>query len=386
MSKKTKYILILFLCLLLIIIYIFWVKKDMSDFGVCYQAGKRIMMGETLYRAADGHLQYKYSPCSAVFFSLFSLLPQEAAKLIWYALELILLGIVYVVSYGLLPHKLKPKGWVIGLSFLVLLKFTAREIELGQINILIIFLLLMVLVALLKKKDTGSGVLWGVSLLFKPYALVFLPYFLLKKRIRVILFGMSTVLVGLLLPSLFYGMRGNIVVLGEWRQSLSLSTSPLLSVYDNASLHAFFLNIVPSENRDLAWVFILGLAVLTGAAFLWLMGKGKKAGLQKPEVLEFSYLCILIPLLSPLGWYYNYLYSLLAVVVLLNDFESFPSLGKFFLVMNFIVIGASLREILGKEAFRFYTGYSLVALNHLIILFFLFYLRLRQARIGSHRA
>ncbi len=31
-------------------------------------------------------------------------------------------------------------------------------------------------------------------------------------------------------------------------------------------------------------------------------------------MLDFAFLLVLVPLLSPLGWYYNYLYGLPAVV------------------------------------------------------------------------
>jgi len=383
MSKKTRYILIFFLCLLFIAVYIFWIRKNMSDFNVCYQGGKRILEGETLYRASDGHLQYKYTPTSAVFFSLFALFSLEAAKFIWYVLELFLFYLILVSAYDVLPVKLKKKGAVLILSFLVLMKFTAREMELGQVNILILFLLLMILLALLKRKDVGAGLLWGASLLFKPYALVFLPYFLLKKRIKLILTGLGVVLIGFVMPSIFYGLKENIIVFKEWQQSLSLSTTPLLDAYDNASLHAFFLKIIPSERSELAWIFILAASALIGAALVWMIWKGKIEGLEKAEVLEFSYLCCLIPLLSPLGWNYNYLYSLLAVVFLLNNSGTFPSWLNYILIANFVVIAASLMEILGEKAFRFYTGYSLIVINYLIVLSFLFYARLTEHRLGN---
>ncbi|GAJ16958.1 unnamed protein product, partial [marine sediment metagenome] len=48
---------------------------------------KRIIKGEALYRISDGHLQNKYSPASAGFFSLFTLFPYELAKYIWYLSE-----------------------------------------------------------------------------------------------------------------------------------------------------------------------------------------------------------------------------------------------------------------------------------------------------------
>jgi hypothetical protein len=104
---------------------------------------------------------------------------------------------------------------------------------------------------------------------------------------------------------------------------------------------------------------------------------GKRENLKKPEVLEYSFLFVLIPLFSPLAWYYNYLYSILTIVFLINYIDKFPKVLKYLLIANFIIIGGSLREVLGKDAFRFYTGYSLVVISYLIVLFHLFYLRVK---------
>jgi len=56
----------------------------------------------------------------------------------------------------------------------------------------------------------------------------------------------------------------------------------------------------------------------------------------------------------------------------------FPISLRILLVANFIIIAASLREVLGKEIFHFYTGYSLVVINYLVVLFFLLYCRPRS--------
>lgn len=379
MSKKTINILIvIFLILAFLLIYLLWVREDMSDFGVCYRGGERIRAGEALYRIADGHMQYKYSPGSAVFFAYLSLFPYEMAKFLWYVLELFLLFFILALSYDLLPVKQKKKGLLIFLTFLVLIKFLAREIELGQANLLIAFLLLMMLLALLKNSDIGGGFFWGFSLLFKPYALVLLPYFILKKKFKLMASGLVIAVLGLASPVIFYGFKGNIAVFTEWQQTLSKSTGSLLDSYDNASLHAFFLKIIPVGSRDLAWIFIAVTLFLLGCSFLWMMVVGEKARLKKSEVLEFAFLLILIPLLSPLGWYYNYLYSFLAVIFLLNSLGRFPPILRYVLIVNLVMIGASLKEILGKEVFRFYTQYSLVVFNHLLVLFYLFYSRVRK--------
>jgi len=377
-KKAPRIFIVLFIVLVLLMAYVIHIRKDMADFGVCYQGGQRIIESETLYRVTDGHMQYKYSPSSAVFFTFYTLFPFEMAKFLWYLSELFLLYLVMIISYKMLPLKLKKKGTVIGFSFLILLKFSAREIEVGQVNFFTIFIFLVMLVAVLKKEDIIGGALWGFSMIFKPYSLVFLPYFILKKRFKLIAVGIVTLSFWFILPVFFYGFKGYLIVLNEWSQTLSQSTQSLIASYDNASLHAFFLNILPEQKKGLSMPLIICVLFLIGISFLWMMFSDRKKVLKKPEVLEFSFLFILIPLFSPLGWYYNYFFSILAVVILLNLIDKFPPAMKYGLIVNFVVIGGSLREILGADVFRFYTKYSLVVINFVIVLFYLFHIRIKK--------
>ena len=68
----------------------------MADFEVNYKAGGRLLAGETLYRTADEHWQFKYSPFSALVYLPLSLLPLPAAKAIWFFL--VAAAIVAIVS------------------------------------------------------------------------------------------------------------------------------------------------------------------------------------------------------------------------------------------------------------------------------------------------
>ncbi len=376
--RVRKILLILLVFLFFLLIYQFFVKKDMTDFGVCYKAGKRIVNGEMLYQVSDGHLQFKYFPASAVIFSVLTLFPFEMAKMLWYFLELTLLFLCLTIAYDLLPEKHKKKGSMVALTFLVLLKFVGREMELGQINILMAFLLIMMVKALVESKEWQAGLLWGFSLIFKPYALVFLPYFILKKKIKAVASGIGILAMGLVLTVFFYGFRQSFFVLKEWQRTLSLSTPSLLDHYDNSSVFAFFLKNLPADKNELAWILSLCTAILLGIFLLWIMYSGKKLRVTQPEVLESSFLFIMIPFFSPLSWYYNYLYAIPAVVFLMNWMDKFPPAMKYILIANFICIGASLREVLGKGVFRFYTQHSLVVVSFLILLFYLFYLRIKM--------
>jgi len=376
--RARKALLVLLVFLLFLLIYQFFVKKDMTDFGVCYKAGKRIVNGEMLYRVSDGHLQFKYFPAAAVIFSVLTLFPYEMAKVMWYFLELTLLFLCMTISYDLLPEKHKKKGSVVALTFLVLLKFIGREMELGQINILMAFLLIMMVKALTERKEWQAGLLWGFSLIFKPYALVFFPYFILKKKIKTVASGLGILAVGFVFPVFFYGFKQSFFVLKEWQRTLSLSTPSLLDHYDNSSVYAFFLKNLPADRGGWAWILSVCTALLLGIFLLWIMYFGKKIRVTQPEILESSFLFIMIPFFSPLSWYYNYLYAIPAVVFLMNWTDKFPPVMKYILIANFICIGASLREVLGKGVFRFYTQHSLVVVSFLILLFYLFYSRIKM--------
>jgi hypothetical protein len=369
-KKKTLWIVLggILLAAAFYGIYLGWIRQDMSDFGVCYKNGRRILDGETLYRVSDGHLQFKYAPISALFYAPLALLPWEAAKIVWYYLELILLFAVFWISFKLLPSPPKRPALVLVLALLVLLKFIGREMELGQVNILILFLLTLMIAAFIQRKDAAAAVLWGISLFFKPYALVFLPYFLLKKRFKIVLAGAAVVLAGLVLPALNFGGQGNWMVLREWISTLSRSTPDLMAAGDTSSLYAFLWKVLPGHPDlpiKIVWL-VTGLAV--GLLFLGLMKQGKTRALKTPEVLETAFLMILIPLFSPLGWFYNYLYSVLAIILLIQALPKFPPFWKYTLIADLIMIGATLREVLGKDLFHFYTRRSLVVVNYLIVL------------------
>jgi len=125
---------ILLVVVALVLVFVLGVRKDMTDFGVCYRAGSRALGGESLYRPSDGHLQFKYSPAAALFYIPISVLPWEAAKGVWYALEILFLYGILAASLRLLPApETRPVLQVLW-SFLVLAKCLGREFQLGQVK------------------------------------------------------------------------------------------------------------------------------------------------------------------------------------------------------------------------------------------------------------
>ena len=352
----------------------------MVDFEVNYRAGHRIWLGETLYRAEDGHYQFKYSPFSSMLYLPLSFLPLTLAKGIWYWLILLSYAFIFYLSKLLLGIEKKFYLYAF-LTFLILSKFMLREIQLGQINA-VITLIIMIMVWLLVTENKSflidkkgwAGISGGLATALKPYALIFFPYFLVKKQWKIFFYGTGLVMGSLFIPSFFYGFKGNLKVLKEWALSLSKSSPHLLNVQDNISLIGLFLKWTGKE--QLSFFFYLGLVTVLALFMLVVVRKGEK--LNKSAILDCSLLLIFIPLISPLGWEYNFLMSIPGLMLILFYFKYYPQPGKILLILNFIIITFSFYDLIGRKLYEKFMSLSIPTLNFLVIVGCLAYLRFKK--------
>jgi alpha-1,2-mannosyltransferase len=379
--KRKKLLLILLAFIILLSLFLLKVREHMIDFEVNYRAGKRLREAESLYQVEDGHFMFKYLPSSALLYLPLSFLPLNAAKAIWYSIVVFCLCSLVYVSNKILPSEKKKSVYLLILPPLILVKFFLRELHLGQINALVTMVLLFMILILSyeknttpSKKDIKAGVLWGIATALKPYALVFFPYFLLKKKWKSLLSGAGFLLLALLIPAAFYGWRRNITILKEWISTLSQSTKALLASQDNISITAFFIKWTGNQNISL----LLSALVIAILAFLVLavILVGRRMG--RESVLECSILLILIPLISPLGWDYTLLMSVLGVTIIIHNFSGYSKLWRGVLVFNFFVIAFSLYDVMGRDLYTRFMSWSVITINFLILIGYLMYLRFRR--------
>jgi len=348
---------------------------------VNYEAGKRLRMAETLYRVEDGHYMFKYPPFAAMLYIPVSFLPLEAAKAVWYFVVIICsFSLIYIASRISIP-KTEKNLLVMILPPLILARYFMREIQLGQINALVTMVLLFMVWCLVNKEDSlpqrkevKAGVLWGLGVALKPYALIFFPYFLIKKKWKPLLSGMLFIVLALIAPALFYGVRGNVIVHKEWVSTLSQSTPFLLTSQDNISIIALFMKRTGDKSLSLflAAVVIALMALL----ILLIVIKGRKIG--RASALECAVLLICIPLVSPMGWDYTLLLSILGVMIIVYNFFRFNRFWQVVCAVNFFVIAFSLYNILGGSLYAEFMSWNVITICFLIILGFLSSLRLRK--------
>ncbi len=382
MPPKIKIILLILIGLLFFLsVFLFRIQADMEDFEVNFEAGKRILWGETLYRYEDEHFMFKYFPCSALLYAPLTFFPLPTAKAIWYSLVVICSVFLFYFSHKLISSSRKTNAILIVLPALIMAKYFFREIELGQINALVTVILLLMVWQLSSdssrtspKKDFFSGCLWGLATALKPYAFIFFPYFIIKKKWRALLSGIVFIILALLAPSLYYGFKGNLMVLKEWYSTLSQSTPRLLSTWDNISLIGFFVKWTGNQTFSLILAgIVIGVLALLVLTFIL---KGKN--MPRAEVLECSILLICIPLVSPLGWDYTLIMSVLGVTILVHNIWNFSKLWKIMLLVNFFIIAFSIYDIMGRELYSRLMTWSLPTLNFLVIIGYLSSLRIRN--------
>jgi alpha-1,2-mannosyltransferase len=382
-SRKTALAVAGTLVLLCVGLFVLRVRREMQDFQVNDKAGERLIWGESLYRAEDGHYQFKYPPFAAILYVPLAAMPLPLAKAVWFALILAASLGVFVLSLRLARDGTKAAVWVAWLPLLVLGRYFLRELELGQINALITFLLLAMisLLAAAPEKaspgtETAAGLLWGLSVALKPYALIFLPYFLLRKKVRTLVAGSITLAAAFIVPAFFYGFRGNLAVHKEWVRTLSRSTPGLLTSQDNASLLALFAKWTGQPGLA-ARLWAGGLVVLALLTFL-AVRKGRRV--QAPVPLEGALLLLLIPLVSPLGWDYTFLSAVPAVALIARRFRDLTAPLRAAAAAAFLIIPLSLYDLLGRRTYARFMSFSVITLCFLCLAGALFFLRFRDVR------
>ena len=369
MNKRTAAIAALVI-LIGLLLFFARARKEMVDFSVNYKAGQRLSWGESLYRTEDGHYQFKYPPLAAMLYLPLSLLPLSAAKAIWFFVILAVSVALFFAARKLAPRISPHPAWLTWIPVLVLGRYYLRELQLGQINTLITFILVVMTGLLIRseKKDSAgaegsAGVLWALAVALKPYALIFLPYLALKKKFKAIFAGAISLAAAFVLPSLYYGFAGNWSVHREWIRSLSQSTPQLMGSQDNASLMALFTKW--TGRPSLAFVlWTVGLLLLIVLVFLFVR-RGRT--LADPIPLDSGLLLLLMPLVSPLGWDYTFLSSILALTIIGDHFYRFSVPARLALVVSGLVISVSLYDLLGRQAYARFMSFSVITLCFLVI-------------------
>jgi hypothetical protein len=371
---RSRLALTAFLTALAIWVFVYKAAPKMPDFEVYWKAASRAAHAELLYRPTDGHYQFKYLPAFAVLAIPLGRMPLSTAEIVWFATSVALLVTLLALAVRLPVERRKPVRWLVVLTVLAFGKFYAQELVLGQVNILFAVIATAAFLAMRSGREVSAGALVALGIVIKPYAVLFLPWLVARRRLPSVVSASVGLAVVLVLPAVLYGWEGNSALHREWWRTVSETTAPNLSLYDNVSLAAMYFRWFgpgPLSGR-----LALGTAALL-LSLVALVFIGRR-GIAFPEGVEGAMLLTLMPLLSPQGWHYVFLIATPAIVYLANYEDLLPRRLRVVTIAAVAAIGFSLFDIMGRAAYSTFMRLSIISLCFFVVLAALSTLRLRK--------
>ncbi len=369
-----RVLLLSVLALMVTSIYLIRVEHKMRDFEVYLRAGIRARAAEPLYRATDGHYQFKYLPAFAVAAVPLGLAPERLVRAVWFSASLALLAVLLRTSADILPVRRRSRATLIGLTFVLLAKFYAHELELGQVNILMATLVVLAAQQIHSGREWTAGLLVAAAIVVKPYAVLLVPYFLARRQLPAIVAAVAGLMAALVLPSLVYGFERNLQLTVDWWSTVRDTTAPNLADFNNVSALAVCTRWLGPGSAAETWATTTVVALLATVAIVFV----RRGSIAFPEGLEVALLLTIMPIVSPQGWDYVFLISTLAVMYLVNYVDVLPRLLRPAVVAALIVIGFTIFDLVGRTAYRALMQSSVITLSYFVIIGGLVALRLRR--------
>ncbi len=360
----------------------------MVDFQVFYNAGQRVLHGENLYRhVEDGFYEYKYGPAAAFLFSPFALLPRTAASVAyWLLLAGVLTGNLFLCLCLVRPdYRMLPPARVNAVVLLVALTEATHliaELHLGQVNQVLLGLYLFMALALMKRRAVAFALAMAVSLYLKPFALIFVPYLLLKRRHRELAWVAAFAIALGLAPVLVFGSAKLGAQYRGWMDAIAgeaASKADLLRP-GNHSLFSVAVRHSPLRLLPMTWPLGLGIRLgivgALGALVVVFLRWGREV--ERPEPAEFALLLSLIPLLACTSSN-AFGATMLAVFVLFLAFGRFGPGWRAAVALGALLLGGNHWDLWGKDLFVLFERLSLVTVGAVLLVAAL--VRGRHARL-----
>ncbi|MGB0933707.1 MAG: glycosyltransferase family 87 protein [Lishizhenia sp.] len=341
-----------------------------NDFKVMYSASEAFFNGEQVYGKSFGLSTgfYKYSPESLWLFAPYLLFTFKVAAVLHYAVILMCTIGLFLNLRKLFSTHIFPQLTVKfpSLLFLPALVFSmihlVREFHLGNVNVILVFLISWSILALLEKKETKAGVIMATVVFVKPYFILLVLGFILIKSWKsiyaVVLFGLSAIL----LFSLFTGFKESYILHLDWLKSMLDHSSYLTSNHTVFSLiETHFGLTLPMANSPI-YLFVFGLLF-----FVFLVVRK-----SKHEVFDYIFYTLLILAFVPnviITDVEHFLFAVPSIVYLtyaIFNSKQFWWFVPFLLVL--FMFGGDSNDLLGKTLSDFVDQKGFLGISNLIIL------------------
>lgn len=313
-SKLIK----IFLFFLFLIVFGQWVYSigkilihgTLFDFGYYIHAVQNYSKGLNPYFVEN----FAYPPPVLFIFYPLSRLPIFWSQIIWTFVSLS--SLIFSLKYIFKVVDWKPtKNEILIIFSLSILSFPVRwTFGLGQINFLVLFFIVLTYYFSIKNKNVFAGICLGISVILKMTPLLLLFYFLIKRRFKIIIAALITIVSLLIFSGLIFGF--------DLVKEYLFVVIPRL--FDPLTKHGYYNQAFSSLSAGL----IFDKNILTSINFLFagillvidfFVFRKKK----KVDALDYSLAIITMLLVNGFSWQHHFVLLLFPFLVLVNFFLKF---------------------------------------------------------------
>jgi alpha-1,2-mannosyltransferase len=194
---------------------------------------------------------YPNPPIMAILLKPFLQLPPTLGSSLWFGCKALLalaaiLGVLALLDSPERPFPL----WGKALAVLMCLRPIEGDLVHGNVNLLILFLIVAFLCAFCQRRDAIAGWLLGLSIACKFTPALFLPYLLWKRAWKTLIASAgSLILFGLLIPGMVFGWSNNLDYLQSWHRQMiaPYAAGIVTSEHKNQSLPGLLHRLLSEE-------------------------------------------------------------------------------------------------------------------------------------------
>ncbi|RJQ26510.1 DUF2029 domain-containing protein [Candidatus Parcubacteria bacterium] len=297
------------LCAVIIFAGLFFAVKVLllpgyPDFNIHYYAPGLVLKGLNPYVVQDRFFtQYVYPPFGLLFFLPFTFLPFLVAQKVWIVMSLMFFtASIYLIFKTLNKKYSSLMGLTLTAWFFIFYFPLKFSLGMGQINLLILFLVTLSIYLLNKKQDYLSGFFLAVSFVLKFFPVLFIPYLLLIRRWKVLIsFVFSTVILNAVT---FVFLKSDITIY-FWKNIFLDLVRSSKDYYYNQSLDGSFLRMFGQNSFSSGSVLVTALILLLVTfAVIYKNIKEKKYLIN----LHLSTLIVLSLMVNKFSWQHHFVW------------------------------------------------------------------------------
>jgi hypothetical protein len=194
---------------------------------------------------------YPNPPIMALILQPFFQMPPLVGSTMWFLAKALMTLVAVFVILGQLdaPNQTFP-FWGKALAVVLSLRPVEGDLVHGNVNLFILFLLVMALAAFCKRRDSLAGLWLGLSIACKLTPALFVAYFLWKRAWKTLLAtGFSLLVFVFVIPALAYGWNNNLNYLRSWHEQMiaPFAQGIVTSEHKNQSLPGLLTRMLADE-------------------------------------------------------------------------------------------------------------------------------------------